>query len=175
MASLNYVANISQLSANLDDILKKVTDDIVNEAYNMLIDALNKTIYKPAPQKATYERTYEFRDKAWVAEVKKILKEYIGRVYFDGTKMSPPSYSSNEGYSHGNLDEGIDRRRDMAWILNDWHSSALYADLMNTKGYFGAYYPGDYWDLFIGNFEKSLDDLCMKSFKKYGLDIKKVG
>ena len=174
MASLNYVANISQLSANLDNILKKVTDDIVKDAYNMLIDALNKTVYIPAPQEATYERTYEFRDKAWVTEVKKYLKEYIGRVYFDGTKMSPPSYSSNAGYSHGNLEKGIDRRTDMAWILNNWYSSALNADWVNTKGYLGAYYPGDYWDVFINNFEKSLDNLCMKNFKKYGLNIKKV-
>ena len=174
MASLNYVANISHLSTSLDSILEKVTNDIVNKAYDMLMDALDKTIYQPAPPEASYERTYEFRNKAWVTEVKSFLKEYIGRVYFDGKRMSPPSYSSNAGYSHGNLEDGVDRRMDMAWILNDYYASAMNADWINAKGYHGAYYPGDYWDIFINNFEKSLDDLCVKSFKKYGLNVEKV-
>lgn len=61
--------------------------------------------------------TFEFRDEAWVMQKSQIIaNKIIASVYYDGSKMSPPSASSP--YRHGNFNLGIDRRQELAKLLN---------------------------------------------------------
>lgn len=163
-----------ELKNYLNEILASIIDEVVEMAYDLLIDTLNQTIYQPQPSDAQYERTYEFRDKAWIKKTKGILSEYIGELYFDGMKMSPQSYNVNSGYSHGNLEKGIDRRKDMASILDDWRRNDLESDWAKAPGAYWVPEEG-YWDKFIDAFEAELDKICMKKFKQYGLKVEKVG
>lgn len=163
-----------ELEDYINKILSEIIDSVIDEAYHLLIDTLNATIYQPQPSDAQYERTFEFRDKAWVTKTKNTLRECVGELYFDGMKMSPQSYNINAGYSHGNLEKGIDRRKDMAAILDDWKLNALESDWINAPGAYHVPEEG-YWDMFIDSFEKELDKICTKKFKQYGIKIEKVG
>lgn len=156
----------------INEVIASVIDSIIDQAYDLLIDTLNKTIYLPQPADAIYERTFEFRDKAWVKKTKGLLRDYIGELYFDGMKMSPQNYNINQGYSHGNLEQGIDRRKDMAWILSNDYDNMMNSDWTKAPG---AYYAQDYWGQFLDKFEAGLDKLVIKEFKKCGITVEKVG
>lgn len=158
----------------INEVISSVIDSIIDQAYDLLIDTLNKTIYLPQPPDAVYKRTFEFRDKAWVKKTKGLLRDYVGELYFDGMKMSPQSYNINSGFSHGNLEAGIDRRKDMAAILDDWRLNEMESDWPKAPG---AYWvPEDgYWGQFLDKFEVSLDKMVIKEFKKYGITVEKVG
>lgn len=162
-----------ELKDYLNEVLASIIDELVDCAYDLLIETLNRTIYQPQPSDAQYERTYEFRDKAWVKKTKGLLSEYVGELYFDGMKMSPQSYSINSGYSHGNLEQGIDRRKNMAEILDNWMLNTMESDWAQEGAYFVP--EEGYWGQFLDNFETELDKICMKKFKQYGLKVEKVG
>ena len=164
-----------ELKDSLVKAIEQVITKLTDEAYALLITIINETIYQPQPAGAQYKRTFEFRDKAWETRFKTGLASYIGMVYFDGMRMSPPNLDVNGGLSHGNAEMSIDRRKQMAEILADPVLNSIEAEYKNASGYYGAYHAGDYWTQFLDEFAEKLDKLVITEFSKLGIKVTKVG
>lgn len=100
---------INIICKNIEKVLKQ---NILDYTYN----------YDPEPN-SWYRPTYEFYDSFYMEKAKKELNGIIrGWVIHDYMVMSAPKYSSlkssQEPYQHGNFNEGIDRRKQLAAILN---------------------------------------------------------
>lgn len=103
----------AQLEKALEETLKKGISYIIEKVYNKLLDFIQMDIYDTyAPQK--YERTFDFKNKAWQMDVKKTVHKIVGEIFYDGLKMS---YNPAK-YQHGNK-WGEDRRLRLAEILNE--------------------------------------------------------
>lgn len=112
--------------------LKKILENKMERAINIICEKIEKVLkqnildytYNYDPQPNTwYQPTYEFYNSFYMENAKKELDGIIrGWVVHDYMVMSAPKYSSSkssqEPYQHGNFNEGIDRRKQLASILN---------------------------------------------------------
>lgn len=112
--------------------LKKILENKMERAINIICEKIEKVLkqnildytYNYDPQPNTwYQPTYEFYESFYTQKAKKKLDGMIkGWIIHDYTIMSAPKYSSSKSsqlpYQHGNFNEGIDRRKQLAAILN---------------------------------------------------------
>lgn len=173
MASINYIANTTQLNKELSNILETVIDNVSNTLLEDFQEHLNSTIYAASPGEQ-YKRNkvdggfysgWEIRKNQSSA-----LKGYIRTLAFDGNKLVPPS--ENNGWAHGGDwggSPGGDQRGKMPWILNDLTSNDYYS----YNG--GAKYLADgrnsigYWDSYLSNIDNKIKKWLDDEFKKYGI------
>lgn len=165
MASINYVANTTQLNKELSDILEKVVDAVSEALLKDFRIHLDATIY--AAQKGDYVRNRENGGFYAGWDIKEdqssALKGYIRRLAFDGGKLVAPSVDN--GLAHGGT-EGRDIRGCMSWILNDITSNDLYSYagganyLENNSGY---------WDTYLEGIDNKVEKWLDNEFKKYGV------
>lgn len=115
----------------------------------------------------TGKPSYEFRDKAWDTSFQHSLTDYLFSLFYDGNLLSPPSPSSQ--YLHGNYYYGeskklVDRRKDLADILNV-SGFAPDSDMNDTK------IREPFWDNFIDELSEKLGDWLDTEFKRRGLTV----
>ena len=150
------------------DLIADVMESMCERAKKLLQQHINTDTYginktetgHPKINKSYLDGTgipsYEFRDKAWDAEVRKSLFT----IFYNGDLMSPPSFSFP--YLHGNMQE--DRRSRVAEILNV-SGVASEGDMYDTK------IRAPFWDNFEEELRQKLGDWLYTEFNNRGLKI----
>ena len=173
MASINYVANTTQLNKELSKILETVVDNVSNTLLKDFQKHLDSTIYAASPGEK-YKRNKA--DGGFYAgwEIKEdqssALKGYIRRLAFDGSKLVAPSESN--GWAHGGNWGGSpsgDFRNDMVWILNSWISNNEYSYHYGANYLANDYSADGYWDSYLKDIDNKIEKWLNDEFKKYGI------
>ena len=173
MASINYVANTTQLNKELSKILETVVDNVSNTLLKDFQKHLDSTIYAASPGEK-YKRNKA--DGGFYAgwEIKEdqssALKGYIRRLAFDGSKLVAPS--DDNGWAHGGNWGGSpsgDFRNDMAWILNSWISNNEYSYHYGANYLANDYNADGYWDSYLKDIDNKIEKWLNDEFKKYGI------
>ena len=114
----------SELKRFLENKMEGAINIICNRIEQVLKDNIIKYTYNYDPYpNSWYQPTYEFYDSFYMQKAKKELNGLIrGWVIHDYRIMSAPRYNGIEGsqipYQHGDFFNGIDRRKELANILN---------------------------------------------------------
>ena len=173
MASINYVANTTQLNKELSKILETVVDNVSNTLLKDFQKHLDSTIYAASPGEQ-YKRNKA--DGGFYAgwEIKEdqssALKGYIRRLAFDGSKLVAPS--DDNGWAHGGNWGGSpsgDFRNDMVWILNSWISNNEYSYNYGANYLANDYSADGYWDSYLKDIDNKIEKWLNDEFKKYGI------
>lgn len=154
-------ANKQQLNDFLKTRLKVAVDNLVQDIYTELLTFIQEDIYLAYNPKK-YERTFEFRDKAWNKSVKEVANEIVGEVFYDGMNMS---YNPSK-FQHGNAFE--DRRERLAEILNNtfWDPSKY----IDSDWDFGMEpWPKPFWGHTMAWLEDNWDTLVKNALREVGL------
>lgn len=163
---------------SLEIIINQKIQEAVNvmakKIYDKLLDFIQIDIYDTyepnASAKTHYERTYEFKDKAWALSEAQEFAGYIS-ASIDYNPYSL-SYIPNK-YVHGSPAQ--DRRKELASILNRGIESWEGWDFGRHNGAQGySSYPKPFFNDTINWIEENWDNLVIQSFKKVGLKIKKI-
>lgn len=165
------MAQLIKTKTELNQILTKKLMDAINIVCNKIENKLKKNIidytYNYDNQPNTwYKPTYEFYNSFYMAKAKKNMRGAITAwIVHDYTRMSAPKYSSSPNsqlpYQHGNYNEGIDRRKQLAAILN--------VDGENGSYDFRGKQREPFFDLTIQWIEDNWFDLINNAFKQVGL------
>ena len=161
------INNMTQLQTELNKRIKKAIDLITEDIYSALIEFIDIDIYSTyTPSK--YERTYEFRDKAWmITSAREIANKIVGGINYSPNEMQ---YTPSK-LIHGN--KFVDRRSMLASILNrgieDWNDWDIGR---KNKGKVQDY-PKPFFTDTIEWIIKNWDRLVLDAFKEVGLDIAK--
>lgn len=147
-------------------VIEKISErtiKLLREHINMETYGINKTnTGKPKINESYLDGTgipsYEFRDKAWNIK----LEDYMFDLFYDSGLLSAPSSSSP--YLHGNYNKGIDRREQLAEILNV-SGVAGDSDMKDSK------VRQPYWDNFIDEFASKLGGWMYTEYNNLGLSI----
>ena len=159
--------NQKELERALRQSARKAIEWLTKQVYDKLKEFIDEDIYESYTP-TRYERTYEFRDKAW--QVDEIPYEFAGEIasiiWFNPNLMS---YNGSK-YQHGN--ESEDRREKLAEILNrtiwDWSDWDFGRP---TKDQIEGEYPRPFWDDFMVWLSENWDSLAKKAFLKVGIKI----
>lgn len=159
----------------INSVIKEVVEAIGERAKKLLQEHINVDTYginktntgKPRINKSYLDDTgipsYEFRDVAWdIKKFKEGLNAYAISLFYDGDKMSPPSMSSP--YLHGNSYIGMDRRNELADILNV-SGIAPEEDMNSIK------IRSPFWDNFEEELKQKLGNWLYTEFNNRGLSI----
>lgn len=165
---------------NLSDVLNPVIEEVVKSvserAKKLLQKHINADTYgigktnmgTPSINKSYLNHTgkpsYEFRDKAWDIQFQKNLEGYLFSLFYDGSKLTPPS--KVYPYLHGNAEgtNNIDRRNQMADILNV-SGVASDGDMNDTK------VREPFWDNFEEELRQKIGGWLYTEFNNRGLSI----
>lgn len=155
MADIKTLAQFRQiLSAKLKEILNNISEKV----YEKLIFFIDNDIYATYRPKL-YDRTYEFRNKAWVkSSAREIAGSITATIKYDGNRLSV----DEETYTH------IDRDR-LAEILNrnsvdDWADW----DFGRREG---APYPEPFFDHTLEWINNNWKNLVLEAIKKAGFKM----
>lgn len=160
--------SIGQLQKAINTALKVAVSYLVEKVYNKLIEFIDEDIYSYVPHTTNpeffkpYERTYEFRNKAWDRDIKSAADKIVGEIFYDGMKMSYNPAKSQHGSKWGE-----DRRARLAEILNN--------TIKNPNSYFDDWdydrqpWPMPYWDHTIQWLESEWDALVKEALSFVGL------
>ena len=158
------ISNLSSLKQMISNITIKVMNDLTEQIYEILIKYVDKDIYDYYVPKI-YERTFEFRNNAWLKEkAKQIVDTFQSGVFYDPNSMSIPTTSNN--YAHGNYFFNIDRRERLAENLNNGGSYQDW-DIRNP------FKRKPFFDDTINKITQNWDDMVISTYKKYGLNVTK--
>lgn len=158
------------LDTVIGEVIEVVVKNTSERAKKLLQEYINMDTYgigktnmgKPKINKSYLDGTgtpsYEFRDKAW--DIK--LEKYLFSLFYDGDLMSAPSSSSP--YLHGNANDGIDRRNELADILNV-SGVASDGDMYTTKS------REPFWDDFIQDLNQQIGRWLYTEFNNKGISI----
>lgn len=126
---------------------------------NFVMRAINKSYLD-----GTGTPSYEFRDQAWDTQFQNQTRGYLFSLFFDGSKLSPPSKSSP--YQHGNMSgtNNINRTSQMADILNV-SGVAPDGDMHDTK------IRQPFWDNFEDELRQKIGGWLYTEFNNRGLNI----
>lgn len=168
MASLNYIANVTQLNKELSKILETVIDNVSRTLLEDFQRHLTDTIY--AAPKGKYHRNYDKGGfySGWdiTDNQRSAIKGYIKTLAFSGGKLVSPSYDN--GLAHGGVD-GRDIRGYMAEILNDITSNDEYSYAGGAKYLSDGSNSIGYWDSYLKDIDKKITQWLDEEFKKYGI------
>ena len=157
--------------AELNQVLTQKLTNAINIICSKIESKLKKNImdytynYDLEPN-TWYQPTYEFLNSFYMTKAKEGLNGAITAwVIHDYTRMSAPRYSSNPNsqlpYQHGNYSDGIDRRKQLAAILN--------VSGENSDFDFRGKQRQPFFDLTIQWIEDNWFDLINNAFKQVGL------
>lgn len=153
----------TQLRTALEQKVQKAMSIMVEEIYKSLMFFIDADIYE-SYSPAEYERTYEFRNKAWDKKIHRDAQKIVGEIFYDGMNMT---YNPAK-YQHGSKTE--DRRARLAEILNnsedDEEAYASDWDMGRNP------MPSAYWDHTLAWLDYKWDDLVRDAMNKVGIKIK---
>lgn len=158
------IASMQQLEKEISRKMKVAVEILTKKIYRTLMDFIDEDIYGSYVPKV-YQRTYEFRNKAWDSYVYDFSGEIAGFIVYNPEAMS----YNPEKYQHGS--EYSDRRQSLAEILNrgedwsgwDWGRPGRGED---------SVYPKPFWDDTLKFLEKNWKKMAKQAFKEAGLQIK---
>lgn len=160
----------SQLNSFLNKKLVNVIDYLTERIQNQLRHNIDEYTYQfdYFPNREYLDEnsgwampSFEFRDSFYRTKAKNIAEKITGWVIHDAMSMSPPS--DRHPYLHGNFDKGIDRRRELASLLN--------VSGLDTENDFGGKERRPFFDITIKWLENNFDSLVRQAFAKVGLNI----
>lgn len=149
------IRNKAELKRFLGERLGLAINDIIEVIYLKLKEFINEDIYETYTPKV-YERTYEFRDKAWdVNFVRDISSKIVASINYNYMKLTvDPDY-----------DQHIDREQ-LANILNIGSSSGWQ---YWEYGRGNDVYPAPYWTDTIDWIVKNFKSIALEKLAKRGL------
>ena len=152
----------SQLNSFLNRKLVKVVDYLTERIQNQLRHNIDKYTYTfdYFPNKK-YDPSFEFLDSFYRTKARNIADTITGWVIHDSMRMSPPS--SRNPYLHGNFNKGIDRRNQLASLLN--------VSGKDTDNDFGGKERQPFFDITLQWIEDNFDSLVKEAFTRVGLNI----
>lgn len=164
------------LKNTLNPVIEEVVKAVSERAKKLLQQHINVDTYgigktnmgQPSINKSYLDGTgkpsYEFRDKAWDTQFQKDLEGYLFSLFYDGSKLTPPSSSSP--YLHGNASgaNNINRTSQMADILNV-SGVAPDGDMHDTK------IRQPFWDNFEDELRQKIGGWLYTEFNNRGLTI----
>lgn len=169
MASINYIANSTQLNKELQTILGDVVDAVCNTLLSDFQQHLNATIYA-APEGKEYKRFKEnggFYSGWKIKEHQRsAISGYIKSLAFDGGALKAPSYDNH--LAHGGTTGG-DLRGYMADILNDIQSNDTYSYAGGAKYLSDGMNSEGYWTSYLRDIDKKVESWLDTEFKKHGI------
>lgn len=139
MASYSTMAQLRQAIMNK---LEEVINDLTNQIYEKLLEFIDSDIYDTYTPVA-YERTYEFRDKAWEKSCLKNINAIVSEIFYNGNRLTknPLEYAHvdsdklaeilNRGYVDNWRDWDFGRTGEypkpyftdtLNWIKGNWNS-----------------------------------------------------
>lgn len=156
MADIKTLAQFRKiLSAKLKEILNNISEKI----YIQLLDFIQQDIYDQPYRPKVYQRTKEFKEKAWVkSSAREIAGSITATIKYDGNRLSV----DEETYTH------IDRDR-LAEILNR-NSVDNWADWDFGRGA-NAPYPEPFFDHTLEWINKNWKNLVLEAIKKAGFKM----
>lgn len=171
------IKNMSELEKEMDKKIKAVLDEVSKKVYNQLIKDIKNEVYGPSTHPNVYVRTYDFLNAFQLEKIKGISKEFTRDIIYDWMGMTPPKKSDTyEKYIHGNADKGIDRRKDLWWILSNGYDNMMNSEF-RTPNYVGAMNVQDnnngYLSLFLAHMERDFRSWAKSAAKKQGLTLSK--
>lgn len=163
------------------DILNKIIDEVIKAVCKRTQELLRKHINTDTYGIGAYSDnveginelyldgtgtpSYEFRDKAWNTKTIKRMRESLFSLFYDGSKLSPPS--ANSPYLHGNEYKNEDRREILAALLNV--SGIAQQGDFNDREAQKRREP--YWDNFINELSEKLGHWLFTEFNNRGINI----
>ena len=118
--------------------------------------------YENVGDEGLQEPSYEFRDEAWVkTKAREVSRQIVGSIYFDGNKMSPPTWF--RPYTHGNFYSGEDRRMKLAELLN--------VTGVDSENDWGGKERKPFFDITIEWIETNWQNIAKKALKQVGLNV----
>ena len=145
------------LKADIEKRAKVALNDLITKIYDELQSFIQQDIYDTYSPKQ-YERTFDFKNNAWVTSVKKVSSQIVGKIYYDGMRMT---YNPHK-FQH------IDREN-LAEILNN--------TIKNPKLYWDDWtmgrdpWPDPYWDHTLTWLEIQWKGLVTECFGKAGIKL----
>ena len=115
-----FIFNCSYILSEIIYEQLKININLYTYGYPVALPNVSGKInqfYENVGEEGLGEPSFEFRDEAWVkTKAEQVSKTIVGSIYFDGNKMSPPTWI--RPYTHGNFYDGKDRRTQLAKLLN---------------------------------------------------------
>lgn len=134
-----------------------VIEEVSKKVYETLVKVIKSEIYDGDTPKR-YQRTYDFLNAFQLQNVKTYSDKLTRELIYNWRKMRPPKRVSIRdeeylNYTHGDAERGIDRRKDLWWILNNADTnlqSSEFGGALNIGGsgyleVFNAYLQRDFW------------------------------
>lgn len=165
------ITNTRQLSEELSAKLEAAINEISEDVYNALIDCIQESIYD-YPSGKVYKRKHKnggFIDAFELSELKKMSRSVTRTLFYNWQNLS---LEGNNGYTHGNKDDGIDRRKDLWWILSNRYDDFENSDWGGSVGLQG-YNAVPYLELFNAILIRDFDKWVNKALKKQGFYLVK--
>lgn len=165
------ITNTRQLSEELSAKLEAAINEISENVYDALIDCIQESIYD-YPVGKVYKRKYKnggFIDAFELSELKKMSRSVTRTLFYNWQKLS---LEGNNGYTHGNRDDGIDRRKDLWWILSNRYDDYENSDWEGNLG-LQKYNAVPYLELFNATLIRNFDKWVNKALKKQGFYLDK--
>ena len=159
--------NINALKDEINKRMANAMNLIANEVYDELKMIIEDEVYGNklignSTSIGGYKRSYEFLNDAWAMNNAKIIsKNVVTKIFYYPKGMNGPDL--NNPYRHGNFDYGIDRREQLAGIINYGGNTGDY-DLRKFEA-------RPFWDIFLKWLNTNWESLVLNNFKKAGLDI----
>lgn len=160
----------SQLNSFLNKQLVKVVDYLTERIEGQLRHNIDEYTYQfdYFPNKEYLDEnhgwampSFEFRDSFFHEKAKSVANAIVGWVRHDEMSMSPPS--ARYPYLHGNFNKGLDRRNQLAALLN--------VSGKDSKNDFGGKERRPFFDITLQWIEDNFDSLVKQAFAKVGLQI----
>lgn len=153
------IRNSTELNKAFQSVFQNVIETVSENTLKLLQDYIDEDTYQ-GMENEFYERTYQFRDVAWVRSSKGGITKYVSNVAYNGMLMEAPD--SSNPYKHGYLNQGIDNRE-------------VLADLLNIDGVvpnsIGNKIRKPFWNDFINEAVKKVPEWLYDEFLKEGLEV----
>lgn len=166
------IQNQVQLKQMLEKKLARAFNALTNWIYDILIENIDFGVYDTY-EPTMYERTYEFRDKAWVKDkAEKISNFIVSGLHYDGMQMS----INLDKHQHV-IAGGFDMRPYLAEVLNsggggrsDWTFGR--PQKPNSDDTDDIFYPPEpFWEPTINFIDNNWSEKLESLLKKEGLKI----
>lgn len=173
------VKTYRELQREVERRMQQALDNVIQVVYNKLLQFIQEDIYNTYSPKR-YERTYEFKTKAWAYDSAKKVGNYImAQINYrpDNMSIDPEKYQHSSPVGPSELQSlfGADKvvtdnRGQLAYILN---AGASAKEMWN----FGRPNMNDFvdtkpfWDDTLNWLSQNLNNLAIAEFKKVGLNL----
>jgi hypothetical protein len=150
------IRNEQSLKAVLTEVLVEVINEMSDEIRERLVKHIQAYTYFPLPNRVyeggSGEPSYEFEQSYTWRGVKMSLGQVTNELYNNWSQMTIDQKTGRH------YENGKDMRKKLA-------------DLLNVDGVFGRKKRKPYWDLFLAETDKTIDDRFKNKLKKMGFNI----